>query len=278
MGYSFDDLEPLVRQILSAPGTDLTTISAKRVRRELLSLDPSLTPEFVKANKLDVDAVITRVFGEVSAAQNGEVIDAPEEPVTASRRYNSSDQEEAEQEEEEEDADDDDEEAEHMPKKSRKGPKKGLSDAELARQLSSEINGRSSTRRSTGKGRAANGTPKKSRSKKKSATTIDSDGENTGEEGGKKTKKKRAGGGAAKGGFAKEYTLSAPLAALLQVDKLSRPQVVKQLWVYIKENERQNPDNRREILCDQNLRAIFNVDKIDMFKMNKVLGSHLHED
>ncbi|KAJ4500419.1 hypothetical protein C8R41DRAFT_899888 [Lentinula lateritia] len=274
MGYSFDDLEPLVRQILSAPGTDLTTISAKRVRRELLSLDPSLTPEFVKANKLDVDAVITRVFGEVSAAQNGEVIDAPQEPVTASRRYSSSDQEEAEQEEEDEDEDED----EHMPKKSRKGPKKELSDAELARQLSSEINGRSSTRRSTGKGRAANGTPKKSRSKKKSATTIDSDDEDTGEEGGKKMKKKRAGGGAAKGGFAKEYTLSAPLAALLQVDKLSRPQVVKQLWVYIKENERQNPDNRREILCDQNLRAIFNVDKIDMFKMNKVLGSHLHED
>ncbi|KAJ3855220.1 hypothetical protein EV368DRAFT_79834 [Lentinula lateritia] len=277
MGYSFDDLEPLVRQILSAPGTDLTTISAKRVRRELLSRDPSLTPEFVKANKLDVDAVITRVFGEVSAAQNGEVIDAPEEPVTASRRYNSSDQEEAEEEEEEEE-DEDEDENEHMPKKSRKGPKKGLSDAELARQLSSEINGRSSARRSTGKGRAANGTPKKSRSKKKSATTIDSDDEDTGEEGGKKTKKKRAGGGAAKGGFAKEYTLSAPLAALLQVDKLSRPQVVKQLWVYIKENERQNPDNRREILCDHNLRAIFNVDKIDMFKMNKVLGSHLHED
>ncbi|KAJ3762464.1 SWIB/MDM2 domain-containing protein [Lentinula raphanica] len=268
MPYNFDNLEPLVRQILSAPGTDLTTISAKRVRRELLTLDPSLTPEFIKANKLDVDALITRVFEEVNAAQNGEAADDPEEPVTVSRQYSTSDQEEEEEEEEEE----------PKPKKVKKGSQKEMSDAELARQLSSEINGRSSARRNTGKGRAGNGTPKRSKPRTKSATTVNSDDEDSGEEGGKKTKKKRAGGGAAKGGFAKEFTLSAPLAALLQVEKLSRPQVVKQLWVYIKENERQNPSNKREILCDQNLRAIFNVDKIDMFRMNKVLSSHLHEE
>ena len=68
------------------------------------------------------------------------------------------------------------------------------------------------------------------------------------------------------------FNISDPLAAVLQFDKLSRPQVVKQLWVYIKGNELQNPGNRREILCDAGLRAVFGVDKIDMFKMNKVLG------
>ena len=66
--------------------------------------------------------------------------------------------------------------------------------------------------------------------------------------------------------------LSGPLSALLEVEKLSRPQVVKQLWVYIKDNALQNPSNRREILCDDRMRPIFNADKIDMFKMNKVLG------
>jgi len=65
---------------------------------------------------------------------------------------------------------------------------------------------------------------------------------------------------------------SEPLAAVLKIDKLSRPQVVKHLWVYIKGNELQNPRNKREIMCDSNLRAVFNVDKIDMFRMNKVLG------
>lgn len=68
------------------------------------------------------------------------------------------------------------------------------------------------------------------------------------------------------------FKLSEPLAALLEVDKLSRPQVVKQLWVYIKGNDLQNPSNKREIMCDGRFRAVFGVDKIDMFKMNQVLG------
>jgi upstream activation factor subunit UAF30 len=55
-------------------------------------------------------------------------------------------------------------------------------------------------------------------------------------------------------------------------DKLSRPQVVKQLWVYIRGHQLQNPENKREILCDDKFRAVFNTDKIDQFKMNKVLG------
>lgn len=72
--------------------------------------------------------------------------------------------------------------------------------------------------------------------------------------------------------FRVRVRISAPLSALLEVDRLSRPQVVKQLWIYIKEHELQNPSNKREILCDDRLRLVFNSDKIDMFKMNKVLG------
>lgn len=195
MSYDFDALEPVVRRILSAPGTDLSTISAKRVRRELLVLDPSLTPEFIKENKSDIDAIITRVFGDVSAVQNRESSQGAEEKI--SRNPNYSDQEEAGEDEDEEQMEvEEQEEKKIAPKKAKKGVKKEMSDAELARQLSSEINGRS--RRSTGKARTANGTPKKSRSKKKSATTIDSDEDESGEEGGKK-KKKRSGTGTAKG-------------------------------------------------------------------------------
>lgn len=29
-------------------------------------------------------------------------------------------------------------------------------------------------------------------------------------------------------------------------------------------------------MCDVNLKAVFNVDKIDMFKMNKVLGQYVY--
>lgn len=57
--------------------------------------------------------------------------------------------------------------------------------------------------------------------------------------------------------------------------KSSRPQVVKHLWAYIKTNSLQNPSNGREILCNADLKAVFGVDKIDMFRMNKVLGTYV---
>jgi upstream activation factor subunit UAF30 len=50
---------------------------------------------------------------------------------------------------------------------------------------------------------------------------------------------------------------------------------VKGLWDHIKGNELQNPTNKREIICDASMKAIFNVDKIDMFQMNKVLGQYV---
>jgi len=113
----------------------------------------------------------------------------------------------------------------------------------------------------------------------KSADFVDSDSDG---DGSTKKKKRQSGGGksggGAKGGFAKEYWLSEPLAAVLNASQLSRPQVVKHLWEYIKGNDLQNPSNKREIMCDDGLRGVFGCDKIDMFRMNKVLGMHLHEN
>jgi len=158
---------------------------------------------------------------------------------------------------------------EKTPKKKRGRKTVEQSDAELARKLSTAINSRS--RRGTSNATASS--PKKGKRKsKKSAETVDSEDE---DDGGKVKKKKR---NAAKGGFAKEYTLSDPLSTLVGVEKLSRPQVVKKLWEYIHGHELQNPSNKREIICDDAFRAVFAVDKIDMFRMNKVLGQHLHDE
>ncbi|CAM9777280.1 unnamed protein product [Heterosigma akashiwo] len=55
---------------------------------------------------------------------------------------------------------------------------------------------------------------------------------------------------------------------------MSRPQVVKQLWVYIKGNDLQNPENKREILCDDKLKGLFEVEKVSMFGMHKILSKH----
>ncbi|CAI0553799.1 unnamed protein product [Linum tenue] len=82
--------------------------------------------------------------------------------------------------------------------------------------------------------------------------------------------KKRGGGG-----FTKLCRLSPQLEEFLGAPEMARTEVVKQLWAYIKEKELQDPSNKRNILCDEPLRAIFSVDSINMFQMNKALTKHI---
>ena len=59
--------------------------------------------------------------------------------------------------------------------------------------------------------------------------------------------------------------------------ELRRNEVVKAVWVYIKANELQNPEDRREILCDANLKKVFGVDKVGMMGMNKHYSRHMSD-
>lgn len=70
--------------------------------------------------------------------------------------------------------------------------------------------------------------------------------------------------------------LSEPLAALLGESQLSRPQTVKRIWAYVKERDLQEPTDKRNIICDEPLRAVFKSDKVHMFTMNKILANHLY--
>ncbi|KAJ6985406.1 protein TRI1-like isoform X3 [Populus alba x Populus x berolinensis] len=78
-----------------------------------------------------------------------------------------------------------------------------------------------------------------------------------------------------RGGFAKLSSLSPQLQAVVGVPELARTEVVKKLWAYIRENNLQDPKNRKEIKCDEALRAVFHVNSIDMFQMNKALSKHI---
>ena len=60
----------------------------------------------------------------------------------------------------------------------------------------------------------------------------------------------------------------------LQIALLSI-QIVKQLWVYIRKHNLQDPENKRKIICDDALRLVFETDCTDMFKMNKLLAKHI---
>ncbi|KAK6924092.1 DEK, C-terminal [Dillenia turbinata] len=87
----------------------------------------------------------------------------------------------------------------------------------------------------------------------------------------KKEVKKRGGGG----GFTKLCSLSPQLQKFVGVPEAARTEVVKQLWAYIREKELQDPSNKKNIICDDALYAIFGVKSIDMFQMNKALTKHI---
>jgi chromatin remodeling complex protein RSC6 len=71
---------------------------------------------------------------------------------------------------------------------------------------------------------------------------------------------------------------SADLAKITGSDNIARSDVVSKMWEYIKKNNLQNPENKREIMADDNLRPIFGgQDKVSMFEMNKHLSKHLSQ-
>lgn len=73
----------------------------------------------------------------------------------------------------------------------------------------------------------------------------------------------------------KPLTLSSELEAVVGKGPMARGQVVKKLWEYIKSNNLQNPENKRNIFADDKLRPIFGKDEVTMFEMTKLVSSHL---
>lgn len=76
--------------------------------------------------------------------------------------------------------------------------------------------------------------------------------------------------------LAKPLHPSNELAAVVGSSPLPRTEVVSKVWEYIKANNLQNPENKREILADDKLRPVFGGrDKVSMFEMSKHFAQHL---
>ena len=74
----------------------------------------------------------------------------------------------------------------------------------------------------------------------------------------------------------KPMNLSEDLEKVVGKGPMPRSEVVKKLWVYIKENNLQDEANKRNINADENLKKVFDgKEQVNMFEMTKLVSAHL---
>lgn len=76
--------------------------------------------------------------------------------------------------------------------------------------------------------------------------------------------------------FMKALTPSTELAAVIGATPIARTEAVKLVWDYIKANNLQNPNNKRNILADDKLNKVFGKEEVTMFELTGLLGKHLN--
>ncbi|KAH7417575.1 hypothetical protein BKA64DRAFT_303617 [Cadophora sp. MPI-SDFR-AT-0126] len=253
--------------------SNLQTISAKQIRKQLeAALDQDISDKKPQVSELiherfnHFDAIIRAAEANTSTNGHG-TNDVKQEstPPSSSRDDSAS-------------ADiksspsDYDEEDVPPPKKKVKKEKGAVDDATLAAMLQAAENRSARATRGAGSKKVVKTkrTPKKPRKSASKIKAVDDSDVELGSDGEVKEKPK-------KGGFHKQYHLSAPLAELVGEPTLSRPQVVKKIWEYIKERDLQDPADKRQIRCDDRLQSVFKQEKVHMFTMNKLLSKQLYD-
>jgi len=76
--------------------------------------------------------------------------------------------------------------------------------------------------------------------------------------------------------FMKAMKPSEALAKIVGNEPIPRTELTKKLWEYIKKNNLQDPENKRNINADENLLPVFDGKKqVSMFEMTKLVNKHL---
>lgn len=78
--------------------------------------------------------------------------------------------------------------------------------------------------------------------------------------------------------FMKPMKPSAELAAVVGAAPQPRSEITKRVWDYIKKNNLQDAQNRRQINADDKLKPVFGGKaNVTMFEMTKLVNNHLSE-
>ncbi|MCJ1389707.1 hypothetical protein MMC18_002564 [Xylographa bjoerkii] len=269
----------IIDSILAA--SDLQKITSKRIREGLQrAVDYDITPQKDAIKAL----IMTRFDRFVAEKEAALVTNGHDEPVKSEPSESpiepSSDapktikKRKSESEGPEEESELSNVPVTPPPKKKRKAEPAMDADAMFAARLQAEENSRARPTRGGANRKSVTVKKKKKTPKKKTSDKVkaeddsDLDGSGSGNE---EKKVNRS------GGFHKPMTLSAPLSALLDGEvQLSRPQTVKRIWAYVRARDLQDPKDKRQIRCDDAMRAVFKQDKVHMFTMNKILNQNLY--
>ena len=87
---------------------------------------------------------------------------------------------------------------------------------------------------------------------------------------------KKSGGGGGGGAFMKPMQPDEALGAVVGNEPMPRTEVTKRIWDYIRNNNLQDPKDKRTIKADAKLRPVFGGrDSVSMFEMTKLVNDHL---
>ncbi|MCI5051709.1 MAG: type I DNA topoisomerase [Simkaniaceae bacterium] len=88
--------------------------------------------------------------------------------------------------------------------------------------------------------------------------------------------KKKAGGKKGGGGARGKKELSKELTAVVGKGPLTRGEITKKLWEYIKKHDLQDPENKRRIVPDAKLEKVFgSKESVDMMKLAGIISKHV---
>ncbi len=79
----------------------------------------------------------------------------------------------------------------------------------------------------------------------------------------------------ARGGIAQQVTPSAELGAVVGNEPLTRAELTKRVWDYIKSHDLQDAKDRRQINPDATLKKVLGKDQVSMFEMTKLINQHV---
>lgn len=91
----------------------------------------------------------------------------------------------------------------------------------------------------------------------------------------RKTAKRKTGAKRKSGLSQTTYGLSPALEAIVGAKRMTRPQIVKHMWVYIKAHKCQDAKNRRMINPDKKLAEVIGNRPVDMLKLAGHLNKHI---